>query len=595
MKHIILRSLFSCFFFAVIHTVVAQPAISLRIVTTDQVVPLPETLTENLPKQFQDSLSLRTALRDWVLDLHGRSYLEASVDTLAKVGSEYIAFVHLGGRYQWASLQNGNVDPVFLDQVGYRDRLFAGRPFSYQQATKLLGDLLEYAENNGYPFARVYLDQIRIDGDRISAALMLEKGPLITIGEIEVVGNLKLSPVYLSRYLGLSEGDLYNHERVLRLRERLRELPFVQIQSDPVVAFRGDRANIRLALSNRSASRFDFLIGVLPNSQQSGRLLITGDFTAELQNQFGLGERLFVAFEQLRPQTQQLNLQFNYPYVFDLPFGTDLSFDLYKRDTTYLDLDLDFGLQYLLDGRDYLKAYGNSYTSTLLTVDTQRIRQTGILPDTLDVRRTGFGLEYFHEALDYRFNPRKGWSVFVRAGAAVRRLPRNNLIRQLDIPDPYNGLPERSFQYRILSRVATFLPLFRQSTLKLQLQGGYIISNLGLLANEQFRIGGAKLLRGFDEEFIFASNYTVATLEYRLLIGPNAYLYTFGDLARVDKRTVKTPEEINPVNFPYGLGAGITFETSVGLFGINLAFGADRQTQIDLGAPKVHFGYVSRF
>jgi hemolysin activation/secretion protein len=230
-----------------------------------------------------------------------------------------------------------------------------------------------------------------------------------------------------------------------------------------------------------------------------------------------------------------------------------------------------------------------------LTVDTQRIRQTGVLPDTLDVRRTGFGLEYFHEALDYRFNPRKGWAFFLQAGAAVRRLPRNNLIRQLDIADPYDGLPERSFQYRILSRITTFLPLFRQSTLKMELQGGYLISSLGLLANEQFRIGGAKLLRGFDEEFIFASNYTLATLEYRLLIGQNAYLYTFADLARVDNRTIGTPAGANSVNFPYGLGSGITFETSVGLFGISLAFGADRATQIDLGAPKVHFGYVSRF
>lgn len=594
MKYFI-RSIWYLSLLVITPALFGQSAYRLQVVTTDQFTPLPDELTEQLRDRFPDSLSLRAALNEWILELHARSYLEASVDTLVQVDSKFIAFVHLGGRYQWADLRNGNVDPVFLDQVGFRERLYSRRPFSYEQTAKLLSNLLEYAENNGYPFARVYLDSIQVQGEQISAALMLDKGPLITIGRIEVTGGLKLSPVYLSRYLGFKEGDLYQRDRVLRIRERLRELPFVTMKSDPVVEFRGETANIRMVLTNRSASRFDFLIGVLPNSAQSGRLLITGDFTAELQNQFGWGERLFVAFEQLRPQTQQLNLQFNYPYLFDLPFGADLTFDLYKRDTSYLDLSLDVGLQYLLDGRDYLKAYGSSHTSTLLTVDTQRIRRTGVLPDTLDVRRTGFGLEYFHEALDYRFNPRKGWSLFLRAGAAVRRLPRNNLIQQLDIADPYSGLPERSFQYRILSRVDTYLPLFRQSTLKLGVQGGYIISNLGLLANEQFRIGGARLLRGFDEEFIFASNYTVATLEYRLLIGQNAYLYTFGDFARVDNRTIKTPAGVNSVNFPYGLGAGITFETAVGLFGINLAFGADRETQIDLGAPKVHFGYVSRF
>lgn len=573
----------------------AQDSYSLKIIATDQVKPLPEDLYDDLPRHFPDSLSVSSALRDWISALHREAYLEASIDTLLRVGQEYLAFLHLGKPYRWASLSNGNIEPVFLDKVGYRDRLYSNRPFAYPQAAELLEALLEYAENNGYPFARVYLDDVEIDKDQISAKLMMEKGPLITIDQIEVVGDLRLSEVYLSRYLGLSAGDIYRRDRVLRIRDLLRELPFVQIQSDPVIAFRGDKATVRLFLANRTASRFDFLIGVLPNSRQSGRLLITGDFNAELQNQFGAGERIFVAFEQLRPQTQQLNLQFNYPYLLDLPFGADFSFDLYKRDTTYLDLNVDFGIQYLLSGRDYLKAYGNNYSSTLLTVDTQRIRQTGLLPDTLDVRRTGFGLEYFHEALDYRFNPRKGWSFFLRAGAAIKRLPRNNLIRQLDIADPYDGLPERSFQYRILSRITTFLPLFKQSTLKIALQGGYIISDLGLLANEQFRIGGARLLRGFDEEFIFATNYTLATLEYRLLIGQNAFLYTFGDLARVDKQTINTPDGVTTVDFPYGLGAGITFETSVGLFGVNLAFGADRQTQIDLGAPKVHFGYVSRF
>lgn len=573
----------------------AQTPYRLHLITTDQPLPDRAAWLSKLPERFPDSLSIRVALQELVLELHGQAYLEAAVDTVARVGEVFTAFLHLGRPYEWAALSNGNIDDVFLDKVGFREQLYRGRLFSYGQVKKLQERLLEYAENNGYPFARVYLNEIAVVNDRISAKVMLDKGTLVTIDQLEVSGDLHLSASYLSRYLGIRPGDLYSRERVLRIRDRLRELPFVQLQADPLVAFRGERANIQLRLGDRNASRFDFLIGVLPNSNQSGRLLITGDFTAELHNQFGLGERIYAAFEQLRPQTQRLDLQFNYPYLLDLPFGLDLSFDLYKRDTSYLDLGFELGLQYLLSGRDYLKAYSHSYSSSLLNVDTARIRRTGLLPDTLDVRRSSFGLAYYHEALDYRFNPRRGWVVFLKAGAGLKRLPRNALIRQLDITDPYAGLPERSFQYRIEMQLARYWPLFGQSTIKTALAGGYILSNAGLLANEQFRIGGARLLRGFDEEFIFASNYTVATLEYRLLIGQNAYLYTFGDLARVDNKTIKTPAGNNSLNFPYGLGAGITFETPVGLFGISLAFGGDRRTQVDLGAPKVHFGYVSRF
>ncbi|MCB0630243.1 MAG: BamA/TamA family outer membrane protein [Saprospiraceae bacterium] len=577
------------------NSLIGQESYALKVIITDQEVGQSGGAVLLPDKTYADTLTLRKSLQEWLLALHGRAYLEASVDTLTHIGPEYLAFVHIGRTYRWAKLENGNVPPVFLDKIGFRERLYRNRPFAYGEVQQLMTRLLEYAENNGYPFAEVYLDQLEIGTDQINAKLMLNTGPLFTIDELNMRGDLRLSTTYLSRYLGIQPGDLYSRERILRIRERLRELSFLTVRTDPMVAFRGDRAAIGLDLANRPASRFDFIIGVLPNSDQSGRLLITGDFTAEMQNQFGLGESIYAAFEQLRPQTQQLELRFNYPYLFNLPFGLDLNFELYKRDTTYLDVNTNVGIQYLLSGRDYFKAFGSNQVSTLLTVDTLRIRQTGQLPDTLDVRRSSFGLEYFHEALDYRFNPRRGWSILLRASAGLRRLPRNNLIRELDIPDPYSNLPERSFQYRIETKMEAYLPLFRQSSLKMALQTGFLVSDLGILANEQFRIGGARLLRGFDEEFIFATNFAVATLEYRLLLGQNSYLYTFGDLARVDQRTIKSLPDANTVNFPYGLGAGITFETQVGLLGISLALGADRRTQIDLGAPKVHFGYISRF
>lgn len=573
----------------------AQDNYQLKVVLTDQPTRDLESLAGKLPQQYRDTTQLIAALQRWVLTLHGRSYLEASIDTLARNGRQYLAFVHLGQAYQWAMLRNGNVDPAFLDRIGYRERLYRQSPFAYPEVQRVQEDLLTYAENNGYPFARVYLDEIVIGDGRIQAALMLDKGPFVTFAALEVRGDLQLSLTYLSQYLGIRAGEPYNRRRVLRVRDRLRELPFVRLVSDPGVAFRGEQATVQLNLDRRSASRFDFLIGVLPNSNQSGRLLITGDFLVEMQNQFGWGERIDLSFEQLRPQTQRLNLHVNYPYLLDLPFGIDLGFDLYKRDTTYLDRSLDVGIQYLLPGGNYVKAYSSSYRSSLLTVDTQRVRRTGQLPDTLDIRRNSLGLEYFQQRLDYRYNPRRGWSLLLRAGAGIKRLPRNNLIEQLDIADPYQGLPERSFQSRIELRAAGYIPLFRRSTLKTALAGGYILSGSGVLANEQYRIGGAALLRGFDEEFIFATQYTVFTLEYRLLLGQNAYLYTFGDLARVDDRTLRNAPQELTINYPYGMGAGITFETPAGLFGLSLAFGADRQSTIDLGAPKVHFGYVSLF
>lgn len=544
---------------------------------------------------YPDSVSLIVGLRKIVGELQWKTYLEASVDTLSTKGQEILAILHVGPAYQWVQLGQGNVEESILGQTGYRSRLFDNKAYSQKALQELQDAVLIYLENHGYPFANLRVDSLKVSAGGISGVLHLEKGDLYTFAELNIDGNANVSETYLSSYLGLKPGTPYDQRKILRVRDRIRELPFLQSRRDLKVTFEGEQAKVDLFVDKRRASRFDFLIGVLPSSAQTGKFLVTGTFNAELQNQFGLGERIYAAFEQLRPQTQELELEFNYPYVLGTPFGADMHFELYRRDTNYLDLRYNIGAQYLLEGGSYLKAFWNNYSSTLLTVDTFAVLQTGQLPDTLDVGHSTFGLEYNHQKLDYRFNPRKGWSAFIKAGAGVKTIRRNNLISQLDIPDPYADLNLRSFIYRLEANLAAYIPLFKTSTLKSSLQSGFVITEEPIFANEQFRLGGNRLLRGFDEEALFATNYAVFTLEYRLLIGQNSFLYLFGDYARLDEKTVKSLPGQATVDYPYGFGSGISFETKVGVFGISLAFGSRKQNPIDFGAPKVHFGYISLF
>ena len=548
------------------------------------------------PGAFPDSMAMAGFLKDKVGQLQREAYLEASVDSLVQQDSNFIAFLHLGPAYEWVHLNVDSIPELFLDASGFRERLYRGKPFRFAQLRRLQERLLEYAGNHGYPFARVWLDDIRVGNGQASARLRLGRGQLILMEKLEIEGDVKISNAYLSNYLGIREGAPYNNGQVLRIRNRIRELPFLQLDEDPQVNFLGERATLRLLLSKKRASRFDFVIGVLPQNasgrQENNRnLLVTGTFNGELQNQFGLGERIFAAFEQLRPETQKLDLEFNYPYVLGFPFGADFSFNLYKRDTSFLDLESDLGIQYLFEGGNYLKAFWNNRSSSLLTVDEKRLGQQQQLPPTLDVRNAYFGLEYALQRLDYRFNPRKGWAAFLRGGAGIKRIERNSRIVELGYGELYDTLTLRSFQYKLNVRLEGYLPLFSRSTLKAGLRSGAIIAEEPVFFNEQYRIGGNQLLRGFDEESIFATRYGVGTLEYRLLIGQNSYLYAFGDYAYVeDKTSIK-----NVTDQPYGFGAGITFETAVGLFGVSLAYGKRLGNPIDFSAPKVHFGYVSLF
>ncbi len=572
-----------------------------------QILPLdkPENFLENkveIPTSIEDTPSLTTTLATLTKNLQQQGYLAASIDSiLLKDSSTYLALLHVGDVYEWLDLRNGNVDEAWLTKAGFREQLYRAKPLQIKRVRQLQDKLLTEAENNGFPFAKTQLDSISIKEGKVEAALVMDKGQLIIVDTIYVEGKVELSKKYLENYLGILPDEPYNKSKILRIRQRIQELPFVEEEKPVDVTFYGERAVINLYLKPKKASRFDFIVGVLPNTITNGTVqttsfTLTGDLKGEFYNAFGYGEQLLVELEQLRPATPRLNLSVNYPYILNLPFGVDGKLLIYKQDTTLLEVASDLGVQYLLEGGNYLKAFWNTQSSDLLNVDTVRVRQQGRLPENLDYQRTAFGLEYYQQALDYRFNPRKGWSLFLRGSAGQKNIEINNQIIALSNDETnfqslYDSLALNSFQYGLGATLATYLPLGKRATLKLQNQSQFIFSNKPILQNEQFRIGGNKILRGFDEQSVLATQYSLFTLEPRLLISTNSYFYAFADYAWIRDAT----NERDLVNNALGFGAGLTLETGVGVFGISLAVGQRADSPLNLRNPKIHFGYVSLF
>ena len=549
-----------------------------------------------------DSAAIASQLRGVIGGFHKQAYLESSFDFISKKDSILTLKFHLGNRYEWAQLRNGNVSEAFLSQVGYRDKVFENKAFIYSEIVDIKEKLLSYAEDNGYPFAQVWLDSLVIQNNQISAALMMKTGAVFKFDTINTEGSVKISSAYLQNYLELKKGAFFSRSKILQISRRLADLPFLSERKKPTITFReNNTAIINLFLENKKASRWDFLVGVQPNTATNGsqKFTITFNGNADFQNLLGLGERIFANFENLRPQSPRLNLKVTYPFILNFPFGFDGSFDLYKRDSVYIETHLNLGAQYMLGGNDYLKLFWNNYKSNNLIINALQVIQTKQLPATLDISTNTFGLELSKQKLDYRFNPRKGWSVILRGSGGVRQVRKNSDILNLkDSSDStfkfsklYDTLSLKNFQYTISSQSAYYVPVFKRSVLKIGIQGGFIFTTSPISQNEQYRIGGSRILRGFNEESIFASRFAVGTLEYRFLLGRNSYLYVFGDIGYVEDVTRTTQRYDTPVGF----GAGITFETKVGLFGFTLAAGREQGNPIDFRNTKTHFGYVSLF
>jgi len=568
----------------------SQDAYRLNIIPVDQTEAfLQEQL--DLPEEFTDSLSVLTAIEDIRNQLRQKSYLGLSVDSMAWKDKQATIWLYVGPLWRLNRIYPADPDDPIWEKARIRWKNLRDKELVLKEIEWVREAALSAAENNGYPFAQVRLDSLEISGNRVEAALVIDKGPLLVWKDVLPLGDAKIKNSFLRAYLGIKAGEPYSREKFLQVSKRLRELSYLQLAEEPSILFSGREATLNLNLKKRRASRFDFLIGVLPNSSQNGRLIITGDFEGEFVNSFGLGERLYAQFEQLRPQTQQLHLAANVPYLLELPLGVDVDFQLYKRDTTFLDLDATLGIQWLFEGGSNLSTFWNLRSSSLLSLDTDRLNELQNLPDTLDYRTNSFGIAYTADQLDYRFNPRQGWRVHLRSGAGLKQVRRNSRILESDLAPQYDSIPLRAVQFRLEGQGAYFIPVFRRSTLMAGFKGGSLISDNPVYANEQFRIGGTKVLRGFDEQQFFVTHYAVGTLEYRLLIDTNSYIFTFFDGGWISSVTTQT----NRRDTPIGFGAGLALDTKAGIFGLSLAYGKQENLPLNFGAPKLHVGYVSRF
>lgn len=535
---------------------------------------------------FTDSSAVIDYLGEWVLDQQAKARWEASVDTFHRYNASYFrAVVHTGPAYSWGELRPPT-NPEALAwarRAGYRPRRFAaGRPLRPAAWTALRDSLVLRAADAGYPFAAVSLDSVRwLRPGELSGKIRVEPGTLIRVGEVRAPDKVRVRPIFFERYLGLRPGEAYRHDRVRRMSNRLAQLPYLTVNGPPAIAFEDSLAFFDLPLERRPASRFDFVIGVLPRTGTETGILITGELNGELYNGLGQGERIAARFEQLRPQTQELALALDYPFLLNLPFGFEGELDLYRRDSSFLNLNWRLAATYLREGNDKLSFF---WENRRTIVPGQAEPDLTNLPDTLGVSRSFFGLQLRRLRTDRRFSPRSGYAANLSSAAGFRRL--------LNVPES-DSLQVRSTQLKLEASFDAYFDPLAGTVLYFGLRGAGLLGGNEVLPNEQFRIGGARLLRGFDEQSVFARDYLVATAEFRLLLGGNAYLYAFADAGRVNPRNRAEPDKA--IDYPIGFGTGVNFDTRAGIFGLSLALGRRNGLPLDLGGPKVHLGYVSVF
>lgn len=556
--------------------------VSLKLMLKDKKGPAARL---NYRKSHNNKQSAYQEIENIVLTLQYKGYLLASADTVISDSSTVSATISENQLYKIAYLKLGNLDPGLASRMGISEKLYFNKPFRYREVAKSFEKIITYYENNGYPFVSVSLDSLETNNDQLSASLRVEKNRHFKIDSIKTEGSAKVSRHFLYRYLAIKEGMPYNEELLKNISQKIKQLPFVIEKQSQVVKLTDKTNKLYLFLDKREASQFDGIIGLLPDAD-TRRTVITGDIKLKVVNGiFRNGETFDLEWRRLQTQTQDFKGRAIYPYLFGTPVGIDYSLKIYRKDTTFIDINNDIGLQYYFSGLNNFKIFYKQRNSNLIS--TSGLDAASVLPEYADIATSSYGAGIFIEKVNYRFNPRNGVTFALSAQTGNRSIKRNPKLN----PVAYEGLLLRSTQYQTEGSVAVYIPLYRNNVLKLGVQGASVFGNSTIFKNELFRIGGLKTLRGFDEESIYASTYIIPTLEYRFLFAKNSNILLFAEGAWYENNSNGN----YVTDMPVSVGAGVNFETKAGILSLNYGLGNQFNNGFDVRSGKIHFGLTALF
>lgn len=532
--------------------------------------------------------------------LVSRGYASASVDSVRADSTTTSVFLFAGKKYNWRLLTD-SLPVAVMAALNLNKKSFEGKSLQYEQLKQLERGILDYYGNTGYPFARVYWEST-VKDDSIFTVIKADRRVLYHIDSIRNQGTAKINQSFLKRYLNIYNGDIYDSRKLSQINQLLGNLPYLQQQQPWDMMMLGTGGTLDLYLQPKKSSEVNAIVGFLPSDNTlGGKTKITADVRLNLKNALGGGETIALNWQQIEAQSPKLDLGFSQPYLFGTPYGIDLAFGLQKKDSSWLQLNSRLGIQYMWSATKMVSIFYQIRNNYLLQggLDTASVIFTKKLPPYMDVKSGSVGLSYQFDNLDYRFNPRKGFDVSLTGSAGIRKVLQNNDILKLkdplqpdfDFKSLYDTIQPKTYLLSLIAAVSHYSSAGRSSVLKFAFTSGWMFSPQ-LFQNELFRIGGYRLLRGFDEESIYVDRYGVLSSEYRLLTGVNSFLFGFVDLGL----THAGQKDRSLSNAFASTGLGLELETGFGLLNVSYAIGKRNDVKFDLrNASKIHFGYINYF
>ncbi len=491
-------------------------------------------------------------------------FLNNRLDTVIKKDTIYNAYFTLGNSTKMMRVHY-DIKIVSKDVLQSISKEINSSYFDLElnSVPRALNHIVSSFEKKGDAFAEVNLTNIVFRENYLEGTLHIEQSSIRTIDKVVIQGEPNFPNTFIKHYFNINNGTIFSRKKISTITNQIKALPFVDQAKSPEVLFTNDSTFLYIYLKKKKSNKFDGLIG-FSSTETNNNIQFNGYLDLTLNNIFKGGERLALNWKNNGNDRQFFNLNIRAPYVFNSPITPEIGLNIYKQDSTFINTKASIDLNYTLNYRNEI---GLSYISESST----NLLDNPIL--NLDDYSTNlYGLNYRYTILnDDLLYPTK-FNFDVHAYIGSRKIV--NL--------------RKNSQTRINLNTQYIFNLNFKNSIFVHNTNGILLSD-NFLTNELFRIGGVNSIRGFNEESLFASLYTITNIEFRYRTNTSSYLYTITDVGFIQNDLENIDQKI------YSLGLGYTFNTNFGLLNLSYALGKLDTMPFSFSESRFHLKIVSFF
>ena len=354
-----------------------------------------------------------------------------------------------------------------------------GARFSKTILQRDLQVLADVYKDKGYAYANVTPDtDVHSETKTVDINFAFQKGNLVTIEKIEMVGNNKTRDKVIRREMRINEADLYSGTAIRFSKARITALGY--FDSVEINTRRGsgdDKMVLEVAVKEKLTGTFQLGFGFTGGESFFGQAQLSQN------NLFGYGHTASLSF-QISSLRQLFQLSYLDPYFFDTAWTA--SIDLYRSELLFTGFDRQAIGGALTAGYELFEDFRFFGTYTLEGVDVIPTGTSALqLRNQFTAGRTSsMRFSFNYDKRDNRLFPTNGHLESASAEFATSLIGSQNLFQR----------------YRVIER--RYRPLFWGLVAKVNLSLGYIRStdplNRPISISEKFFAGGINSIRGYS-------------------------------------------------------------------------------------------------